>query len=255
MGQCILCESEISIISQKKILNGFICKGCYDKLPKSIKNNLIKYHSDNLKTISNYMDNLNKKIFFPTASFGNLHIDEIHGLFAIEENLKENFNPQELTDIFYCLNLKEVGLNATNVAVDKSNSVICDFELHCWFEYPECSFTVPVKKKAKCISKRSGKDISYELPGDYFIFLNLFNQMLDNARKKYEEQNKSKFISKSNFDKFKAETLFMLSDGYDINEIQKQVEILKSAFRDFPNYLSIIEQAYYILFDSLNCRQ
>lgn len=252
MGQCVLCEAETSIISQKKIWNGFICKGCFDKIPQSIKNNLTKYHSDNLKTILNYMDNLNKKIFFPTASFGSLHIDEIHGLFAIEENLKENFNPEDFTDMFYCLSLKEVGLNATNVSLDKSNNVICDFELHCWFEYPECSFTVPVKKKARCPSKRNGKDISYELPGDYFIFLNLFDQMLNTARKKYQEQNEPKFISKSSFNRFKAETLFMLGEGYNIDDVKKQYGILKHAFEGFPNYLSIIEQAYYILSDSLN---
>lgn len=241
----------MSALSQTKILDGSICKICVNKLPKSIRKNLHKYSLSNLETITDYMDSLNKDLFFPTASFGSLHIDEIHGLFAISEKLDDN-DYSNLTDIFYCLNLIDVGLTPTNVKVDKRNQVYCDFELHCWFKYPECSFTVPIRKNVKCPSKNKNKtELTYEMPGDYHIFLKMFNQMLDTARQKYKEMTEPQFISKSRFDLFKAETMFMLSDAYDRKEVETQKDILMGAFEGQENYQSIIMHAYHLLMNNI----
>lgn len=249
--ECALCNMEMKRHMQK-ILDGCICKDCMGRLPHSIHKNIMKYSRQNLATIVDYMGNLQKKQFVPTASFGSLHIDEIHGLFVVQENLKDNFVAEELTDMFYCLSLKEVGLTPTNVAVDKSNQVTCDFELHCWFEYPECSFVVPVRKKVKCPTKRKNKsELTYEMPGDYQIFLKMFNQMIETAKKKYEEESEGKFLSQPAFLLFKAETMYMLGDGYDRDDVERQKDTLLSAFEGQAEYESLIMQAYHILMNRL----
>lgn len=250
--ECTLCSQEMSKLSQIRVSNGFICKNCLKRIPKSIKDNLTKYSIENLTTIVNYMDALDRKDFTITASFGSLHIDEIHGLFVIEDDIKKVKDVNEFTDMFYCLDLREVGLTPTNPTQSGSN-VLCDFELHCWFDYPECSFTIPIKKKAKCNVKRlNSKEIQYEYPGDYFIFMNMFNQMLETARKKHRERNKEHFVSKTHLDLFKAHTLFMLSDAYDIQEVESQRNKLLKAFQGETEYISIINQAYNILLNALN---
>ena len=243
---CSLCAGAVSRLSAKKIEDGFVCSRCLQKLPKSIMKNIGSYTSDRLKTITDYMNSVRKDLFFPTASFGSLHIDEIHGMFAIADRLGDNY--MELTDVFECLLLKDVGLTPTNVSVNKSNQVFCDFELHCWFEFPKCSFTVPVRKKVRCPSqKKNHNEISCQMPGDYIIFIQMFDRMLDAARKKFNVEQGKHFMSYASFELLKAESLFMLGESYDLDQVESQRNILERAFAGQDNYIKIIRNAYYVL--------
>lgn len=248
--QCGLCNGEISRFSAKKTKDGVLCRECAERLPKAVTGSLSSYTLAGLQTIEEYMKHLRKDLFTPTASFGCLHIDEIHGLFAVEERLSDDV--KDLTDIFYCLNLKEAGLVPANVSTDRRGNVFCDFELHCCFEYPQCSFKVSVRKKVKCPSHRKNKsEISYEMPGDYCIFVKMFDLMIESARKKYEYSSQEHFMSFSKFQLFKAKTLFMLPDGYNLDDVIRQKEILIKAFQNQKTYMDIIQEAYFILTDSI----
>lgn len=252
MALCALCEKPLSSLSQKRISDGYICKNCFDLLPKSMRNNITKYNSSNLTTILDYNKNLDISMFSPTASFGNLHIDEIHGLFAISEKLDNEGMPVDKTDIFHCLDLREVGLTPTNPVADKTGKVFCDVELHCWFNKPDLSFTIPIKKKVNCPSKRVDKShLEWDYPGDLIMFMKMFNQMLQNAQDKYMKQYVEQFPDRHSVEIFKAQSLFMLADGYDIDILNSQRDRLMKAFHDIPECSKIIDDSYNLLLDTL----
>ena len=252
MALCALCERQLSSLSQKRISDGFICKDCFELLPKSMRNNIIKYNTKNLLTIIDYNKNLDISSFSPTASFGKLHIDEIHGMFAISEKLDNDGMPIDTTDIFYCLNLREVGLTPTNPTVDKTGKVFCDVELHCWFNKPDLSFVVPIKKKVNCPSKRVDKThLEWNYPGDLIMFMKMFDQMLKNAEDKYDKHYAELFPNARAVEIYKAQSLFMLADGYDINILNSQRDRLMRAFHDIPECSKIINDSYNLLVETL----
>lgn len=246
---CIVCGKKASMLSSIKTKDGMICRECSGKIPKCLRPQIGMYTKERVSILMDYINGIDRKSFVPTASFGNLYIDELHGIFAICEGKCE---PENATDIFNCLSLSNVGLVATNIKWNhKGNNVVCDFELHCEMEYPKCMFKTVVCRMKPCLTKRkSSTEVTYTFPGDYYIFIEIFNQMLETARKKYVEHSVMKFPTKAEFDLFKAETLFMLSEGYDMAEVDRQYGILMSAFD--TDYHAIIEQAYYILLNSMD---
>lgn len=252
MVSCALCGGQLSSLSQKRASDGYICKDCFELLPKSMHNNISKYSIANLKTIIEYREDLDISEFSPTASFGKLHIDEIHGLFAISEKLDSEGIPVDKTDIFHCLDLREVGLTPTNPTADRSEKVFCDVELHCWFNRPDLSFVTTVKKKVNCPSKRVDKThLDWDYPGDLIMFMKMFNQMLTNAQDKYTKQYINQFPDQRSVEIYKAQSLFMLADGYDINLLNEQKDRLLSAFNDIPECVKIINNSYNLLVETL----
>ena len=66
----------------------------------------------------------------------------------------------------------------------------------------------------------SGNSLEWQEPADLTMFRNMFNQMLENARKKYDETCRNTLICKADIDYFKAKSLFMVEDDYDEEEIK-----------------------------------
>lgn len=250
---CNICGNRIQFLSGcHSLSDGAVCGNCMKRIPKCIRHAIGKYSVADINSIIGYIENINREDFVPTESFGNLHIDGIHGLFAIGDNINslvQKGKHKEITDIFNCLSLSDVSLLASNIKYNRNrNVVVCDFDFYCRFEYPRMDFKVTVNRGVACLTKRTSKtELSYSLPGNYHVFLEVFNQMLDTARRKYMDASVPKFISKPAFDLFKAETLFMLSDGYDMEEVETQRERLCGAFSDDGDYLRIIDHAYRIL--------
>jgi hypothetical protein len=175
-------------------------------------------------------------------------------LFAISDKLDENDQPIDKTDIFYCLDLRDVGITPTNPTAS-GTKVLIDVELHCWFDYPNLSFKTTIKNKVPCLTKQVKKDgkiyLDYDTPGDLTMFINMFNQMIQTAQEKYQQQFEPKFASKYTLDIFKAQTLFMLADGYTLDIINSQRDRLMKSFHDIPECSKIIDNAYNLLIESL----
>lgn len=234
--ECVLCGKNVSTLSFKKIGDGIICKECYYKIPKAIHPCIGKLGMDDIEVIIKNSQYINEIGFTPTATFGKMQIDERHGLFFVDGS------------IFYSLTLTEASLYPTNVRVAGRNSVYCDFEFTYSFTVPSISLKAKVKEHALCPSNKEGKNkLSYELPGDYAIFVKLFDQMLEKERKRYHDRYNNKFLSKHSVDLFKAETLFMLPEGYSMDEVYEQRKRLLYGFKGEREYEDIINHAYYII--------
>lgn len=235
--ECIICENRIPFMDGKKINDGVLCKRCMKKVPHVFYKNISHYESD---IINKLIEIGCVDEYSPTAHFGNLYIDEVHGIFSIKSGSEESR--------FNCLSISSVDLYATNVKCNRYNSVHCDFGFSCSFSHPKVTFKTIVKKNALCQSHRENrKEVHYELPGDYNIFVQMFNQMLDTAKRKFEEKYKPHFATKADMDLFMARTLYMLPEAYDEIDIENQKDRLLNAFSDVSNCSEIIMQSYYIL--------
>lgn len=241
MGQCVLCGGTAYPFGGIRVRDGRICGQCASGLPGMVRHEAGKMDGGEINAVAVYLAGKDARRFEPTASFGTLRIDELHGLFTVADGSRGG--------IFHCLDMSETGLAVTNIRYNAGRRrVCCDFEFSFTLDRPSFTYRGIVKKGAVCDTRRtSPTELSYSLPGDYHIFIEVFNQMLRTARAGHERGTAPAFASKPAFDLFKAETLFMLSDGYDSDEIERQRERLLSAFGGDPAYAGIIEHAYSIL--------
>lgn len=159
------------------------------------------------------MRKIQNESFEQTAAYGSLSIDEINGVFKVKENSGSY--------IFDAIDMTEGNILCTNPKVNSSNIVYADVEFYYKMESPHIELRVTINKNRRCQSKKvSGNSLEWQEPADLTMFRNMFNQMLENARKKYDETCRNTLICKADIDYFKAKSLFMVEDDYDEEEIK-----------------------------------
>lgn len=256
MAKCMLCDLTLNFWNSRKISNGQICMECSSKIPIVVRGDIIEYTDIEISNIIDYQlkarETLKKhfKGFLSTASYGDLLIDENSGYIGINKG-------KEL-DLFFCLDLKDVGISCTNIRVEGNNSVYADIELRCLFNKPNIIFETIIKKHVKCpITKNSPTDVEVREPNDLIMFKNLFNQMLKNADRNVGKKLMSILKNKNSLELLKAQTLFMVDEDYTLEDIKETKRILMKAFHpDEGNtsnikYSQRINEAFKILKDSL----
>lgn len=237
MGKCSICSNEVMF--GKKISGGTICNDCYEKIPKVFRSMLLMYTVQDLNMIMEIKKDKNK--FQPTASYGGLQIDELHGLFGVDYK-------GEIT-IFNCLDLDEIGLYCTKPSADRNNSVHCDVEFACKFRSSTLSIRTTLKSHVNCRShKKDGTHLEWDEPGDLSLFRNMFMQMYDSARNKYNRSVNNNLISKQDIDRLKAEALFLIDGQYSDRELDEKRNLLLSVFKD-EKERNKINYAYSILIE------
>ena len=170
---CLVCGEPLSPLSSIKLQNGRICKQCESKLPSLMLKGTPYIQEFTLK---NAMDCVakNMKIFNSTASFGRLHIDEMHGLFAISKDLGVNGKPKNGNNVFSVYALTDVGIFCKSPRVEH-NKVFVDIEFRFVLEEPHFSQSVLIKKNICCKSNRvDNKHLEWEEPADLSMFKTLF---------------------------------------------------------------------------------
>lgn len=226
-ADCILCGAATNLLKRKKTKDGMVCSVCMSHIPKSIKNDIKNYSFEDLRDIVSWVEEYQPKYikkFEETASYGNLHIDEYHGLFAIceKKQLVDGNIPDSCVDIFHCLDLEDVGI-ATKHANANENSVNIDVELMCVLSQPSISFKKIIKSNVSCAVKRiNSETLQYSEPEGLSIFRNMFNQMYKTALEKYNFHTQNDFLTKHDIEVFAAKSLFMLEDGYTKEELKQQ---------------------------------
>lgn len=256
MANCVICGSSLNFLNSRKINNGQICVECSNKIPSVVRGDITEYTDFEIKEIIDYQlnakDVLKKhyKGFLSTANYGDLLIDENSGYIGVNKG-------KEL-DLFFCLDLKDVGISCTNIRVEGNNSVYADIELRCLFNKPNLIFETIIKKHVKCpITKNSPTDVEVREPNDLIMFKTLFNQMLKNADRNVGRKLISVLKNKHNLELIKAQSLFMVEDDYTLEDIKETKRILIKAFHpDESNtsntrYAQRINEAYRILKDSI----
>lgn len=219
MAQCRHCTSDVML--GKPILDGVICKACYNRIPKVTWPFINGYSAQDIALLIGMKSN--EHDFEATAAYGKLQIDELHGLFAV--------NHKGELAVFDCLELEEIGIYCTKPSADRNNSVYCDVEFSCKFYNSGIKFRVELKNHVSCRShKKDSTHLEWEEPGDLSLFRNMFMQMYEAARIKYNRNVSNNLISKQDIELLKAEALFMISGTYSDTELEAKKEKLLSIF-------------------------
>ncbi len=249
MDNCTICNSQLSSFGKKRIQNGFICKSCYQKIPEVFHKGIEQYSDLRLKTILDYEEDMKSRKFDVSASYGDLALDELHGLFAIKARVGY--------DIFNAIDIKEIGLLCTDISANNNDVVKCNVEFRCLLEYPKVEIKEIIKRNVICKSKRTDKThIEYQLPGDLEVFKIIFNQTINNAVSKYvNKEIGDESITKHDLEIIKAKALFMIDDYYDEEMLKSQRDKLLKTFHpdNFGDdyYTTRIIKAYEFLLEEV----
>jgi hypothetical protein len=247
---CLLCQSKIKAFGSKKIHSGKICKACVSKLPSLIftKRTILQEYA--LKMLMNKTEE-NVKNFCATASYGQLHIDEIHGLFAISKRLNKDGKLIAGNNVFSVYGISEIGLFCTSPRMN-NNQVFVDVEFRCVIESPNVSFSTIVKRGAKCHIKHvKYNEIEWEEPGDFLMFRTMFNGMLSGAFAQVSQMLCGRIIH--DFEIEKARSIFMLPEDYTATDLKKARRLMMKVYHpdiaedDVTREAQIINDAYDLL--------
>ncbi len=265
MSNCIICNNNVSVWSGIKTAGGYLCKECATYIPDVIKKSLEIYEDNNIRMIIENSQSEKNKQFEATASYGNLHIDEKHGLFAVSEKINKDGTIPNPANVFDCLEVQAIDIYCKDPSVNSNGSVSCKVEMMCELINPRISFKCTVKKNAKCNSRKiDATHLNWEEPGDMSMFRNMFNHMIDTAIRRLEREYQDNFLTPETISLFKAETLFMLHEGYDTEEVKSQWKRLIKTFHPDENqdddgymkdYSTMINKYYHVLLDHLKQKE
>lgn len=246
--ECLFCGRNVNWISGTSVHGGKLCKSCSGKLPALLLKRGWDLQEYTLKNaMQKTTDNLER--FSATASFGELHIDEIHGLFCIARSLTSAGKPVQGNNVFSIYDLTEVGLTCTSPR-ESNNMVYVDVEFKCSLADPAFSFTETIKRHCRCKSKRvDNKNVVWDAPSDLMMFQALFNQMVSGVWEKVNDILCGKAVL--DFELDKARTLFMLPEGYIRDDLMLAYSRLEKVYGNLADgdgrEMDIINKYYYLL--------
>ena len=250
---CLVCKRKVSWFSGTMVYGGKLCKACAGKLPVLLLKrgrDLQEYVLKN--AIQKTTDNLER--FSATASFGELHIDEIHGLFCIAKSLTSAGKPVQGNNVFSVYDLTEVGLTCTSPR-ESNNMVYVDVEFKCSLADPAFSFTETVKWHCRCKSKRvDSKNVVWDAPSDLMMFQALFNQMVSGVWEKVNDMLCGKTVL--DFELEKARALFMLTENFTKDDLAVAYDRMAKVYGnlDYSDGLEmeIINKSFYLLHSQIS---
>lgn len=233
MSQCILCQEKLSLLTQKKTMEGYICGKCAGRIPHVIHGDLFKMNLERIRETIAYEKNTKGKEFIVTASLGKLRLDEMHGRFAITDSIKSDGTLSESADIFDLLYLESIGIYPVNPR-QNGKDIVCDVEFNCSFKYPAIKFKVTVCRNSKCDYKRiNSSQVSWSEPGMLSMFRNMFDQAINTAIKKYLH-DKEHILKPYDIDIMKARAALHVSHGYPYELIERQYQNLIKMYQEGP---------------------
>lgn len=254
---CCICNKEINILNSKKSNNNHICNECYNHLPQLIKekiNNYMPYELNSYIEYDKLYHNDLIDIFTKTCSFGEVILDEHHGLIAFCKNIKNDKLPDTCHDIYKVLEIEDFDLAMKNPSI-YHNSVIADIEMSIVFHNPDIKITKVVKHHEKCEAIRTNKGYDYSIPPILSIFLGMIDKARERAYKK-ECNNLYEFFDLKNRKEYElAKATLMVDDYYDEQILKEQRNKLLKIYHPDENidesiclkYSQKINEAYKVL--------
>lgn len=225
--ECSCCNKASTKIFMNKIKNGYICNGCLDKLPYIFEDKIIKYTSDEIKSIISSCEKasaLSMHTFFTTAAYGCLHLDSLHGLIsigeisdyvndAIEDNKVFVFPIKSLINISFDVNVKKASEEEIKGNVTASLETK-DF----------CIRNIPINKNVyirSCIVEEG--TVTFSLPPEVQLIRSEIIEIANQNEILHSDANQSNAI-------LRAKGLFMVDDNYTISDLKKQRNRLMKVF-------------------------
>ena len=252
---CLLCDNELTTFSSVNIGNGKICKSCLSKLPALIAENVKSMYDSELQIILASMPD-KYEMFSATSSFGDLHIDELHGLFAIAKKLDVDGKPKN-NNIFSIYELSEVGIYCKSPKAN--NHIVCvDVEFSFSLESPSFTKKIIVDRNVKCKTQRAdASHVTWEEPETLKMFRTLFTNMLEGGLQRMQNLLCSKTVAAYEIDKARA--LFMLTEDFEMEDLNRAKRKMLAVYQSDDGSISresrIIERSYHLLVNEYRNRQ
>lgn len=257
MANCCICEKPLSMLGSVSIYSGKICKECAAKAPSVAMAHSSNWSSYSVEAMIQYENEVFDQ-FDATASYGELHIDTVHGLFAISKKLKDD---KPITrDVFSALDLSEVALYCKSPRVD-NHVVYVDVEFMCRIEPLALNIKQIVKHKVRCETKRvDSSHVEWQTPGDLQIFIEMFNTMLSGLWQRMNTMLCGTTVQDLELEKARA--LFMLHEDYTMDDLKKARNLLMKVYHpdvagvaDTTEASQIINRSFVILKNHLKLRE
>lgn len=185
-----------------------------------------------------YKINQRKREYFTcTASYGNLYIDSVHGMFCISRRSK-NSMPMDFGDLYAIEELTEAALYCTNIRNigTRYNQIVCDVKMRIRTKAGCVEYLI--RSKEHCTYRRSMHDsrvLECDEPATLVMFRRIFNQMIENVRsgilRKLEEIQQAKAAIRELDKKTEwAKGVLMLDDDYTLEAAKRNRNILIKTF-------------------------
>lgn len=242
MPNCVICGGDVSMLSQKRSMDGMICTKCMNRIPHILHGTISLYDSEELRRIIDYEEEMKQQEFSVTSSYGKLYLDEFNGLFAIcDKSDIKGLLPSD-ADVFSCAFLENIGLYPIDPRQSRRD-IVCDVEFNCVFNYPRLKFKLKVKSGVKCDFKQVDKThATWNEPGALSMFRNMLDQTIKTAVKK-EMQKREKIVTPYEFDLFKARACLHVYKGCSIESIKKQYRNMVQMYES-GSYTDDEEESY-----------
>lgn len=228
--ECSFCNRKIPKLFSHKNESFSICNDCLSKLPFYFSKRISEYTYEEISTILNWESekkNSLKQIFFTTSSYGNLHIDSIHHLFAIgETNDFEKGKP--VSNDVIIVEIERLQNISFDVKVDRSSidEVKGSITMSCIINNPDITIQNILIKKNESITPTmvENNSVIFSLPPEVQL---IWNEILEIR----EQLDKHSFLLSGNQREIDmAMGLYMVKDGFTLEQLKKQRNILMKAF-------------------------
>ena len=252
--KCDICGKEVGLFDKKKASNGTLCFNCYKEFPEILQPKISHLTINEIAEIVDYENQLKRIDFIESASYKKIHIDDMHGLFAIQDKCITDGNP---LNVFSVLDLKDISLHCKNPKANNSG-VTCTIELTCEFQNENMSFKTTIANSAKCdVERISRSQVEWREPDELNMFRNIFNQMLKNTVEKYQRETNWSYRFKSDYDYFEAKSIFLLDDDYTEEDVKRRRKLLMKSFHPDngdidPSCAIKINNAYKVLLKKID---
>lgn len=251
MRNCEICNKPNTFYSICSKCRKFLPKyGVFDSIEDKI--NFVTWAQENRKII--------EKDFCETFSFGNVHLDELHGYVAISGRLKNGKITSRVADVYPLIDTVSLAF-PTKVLKQTPRSItaIVGFDLDT--TYPRVKIRCKnIRKSIVCKAENTGGEyITFEYPGDFVFFQGLVEKTINNEITKYNKNLENTFLSQRDVELFKAKCVLFLDDDYTKEDLKKQRNRLLKVFHPDENtsdsglteYTQKITSAYKLLLSEL----
>lgn len=251
---CIVCKRPAGFFSHK-CEDGAICKECYDKTPAIFKSK--QYDAGVVRFMCRNYDQYNEEMcrkFKQTHKLGNLHFDSEHLLAVVGRINKDGTIDEGNPNIFSLANIESLNFVMTNTQAISEKKVTCDIKLQCSFFDSFWKIDEIVSRGETCFAKKNGDILEFSLPAGVQIIWDDIIKYVNNSRNKTTQIIDNELVTEDDLNYFKARVLFMVSQGFDENEVEDTYNRLKLAFGDDEERMEVIDKSKFLLLDHIALR-
>lgn len=240
---CSICGNKSDQLTRCELTDGnTVCFDCFSDIPSYIKERISSYYDlEAFRELIDYLEYSEEQLkpkFVETAHYGKLHIDEVNGLFYIDDAGCATPMYSELKNVTFF----DMDFSADEVKEGPlGNKVLGSVHAALKVAFPKYFYIKPIVEKVKTKSNFLGTKAVYENPTEMEAFSVRFMRAWHDSVE--ESENQSQVATQTDMSEFeKVKVLFMIDDikNLTLAEVKRQGNRL-TVIRGY-NKLLVIEE-------------